>query len=197
MKQIALPLDELRPGLANTLIITNSNAAIASALDDSKNWPGNCAILCGPDRSGKSLMARYFVSQSAGAVIEDAESVGEERLFNAWNRAQASGQPLLLISRFAPPDWGIRLADLRSRLASALLLSIPPPDDELLGLLIQKHLADRGTAISTDALSYVLRRINRQYAEAESFAREANALALVENVPVTLGLVKKLIDTDP
>jgi chromosomal replication initiation ATPase DnaA len=193
MQQIALPLDELRPGNAASLIITDSNAACAAALSDSSNWPSRCAILCGPPRSGKSLMARYFATKVDGVIIDNADAVGEETLFNAWNRAQETARPLLLISQFVPAEWQIGLADLRSRLASAALIQIPAPDDELIAQLIQKHFADRGTAIGIEALKYVTRRINRRYADIEHFARDANAAALAENVPVTLGLVKRIL----
>lgn len=193
MRQIALPLDELRPGSASSLIITESNAGVAAALSQFADWPGRCAILVGPSRSGKSLLARYFVMQSGGVVIEDADSAGEETLFNAWNRAQEGQQALLLISHFAPADWNIALADLRSRLGAALLLEVPPPDDELIGQLIQKHLADRGTAIGVEALAYVVRRIDRSYAAIEAFARDANALALAEGGAVNLLRVKRIL----
>jgi Bacterial dnaA protein len=193
MGQIALPLDELRPGASSSLIITESNAPIVTALAGASNWPGRCAILCGPARSGKSLMARYFVMQASGDVIDNAEMVGEEMLFNAWNRAQESGRALLLVSSIPPSDWVISLADLRSRLGAALLLQITPPDDELIGQLLQKHLSDRGTMIGMEALAYVSKRIERRYSAIEAFAREANAAALAGNVPINLGLVKRLI----
>ncbi len=193
MAQIALPLDELRPGAASSLIITESNAPVAAALVQASNWPGRCAILCGPARSGKSLMARYFVMQASGNVIDNAETASEEVLFNAWNRAQENGRPLLLISDIPPADWKIALPDLRSRLGAAMLLQIPPPDDELVTQLLQKHLADRGTVIGMEALGYASRRIERRYGAIEAFAREANALALAENAPINMGLVKRLI----
>lgn len=138
-------------------------------------------------------MARYF-SGEGGTVIDDAEANAAENLFNAWNRAQESGMPLLLISRWLPADWNIALPDLKSRLGSALLLEIGAPDDEIIEQLLQKHLADRGAAITIDALSYVKRRIERSYAAIESFARSANATALAENAPVNLTLVKKVLD---
>ena len=193
MRQIALPLDELSPGSASSLIITDSNAPIAAALGDASHWPGRCGVLAGPARSGKSLMARYFAARSGGEMIENADSAGDELLFNAWNRAQEAGQPLLLVSRFAPADWDIKLPDLRSRLGAAMLLQIPPPDDELVAQLIQKHLGDRGTAIGVDALAYVTKRIDRSYSAIESFARDANALALAENAAVNLALVKRVL----
>jgi Bacterial dnaA protein len=193
MRQIALPLDELRSGASSSLIITASNATAFAGLSSAANWPRHCAILVGPARSGKSLMARYF-SGEGGTVIDDAETNAAENLFNTWNRAQESGMPLLLISRWLPADWNIALPDLKSRLGSALLLEIGAPDDEIIEQLLQKHLADRGAAITIDALSYVKRRIERSYAAIESFARSANAMALAENAPVNLTLVKKVLD---
>lgn len=193
MRQIALPLDELRSGISSSLIITDANAAIFAGLGNNAAWPGRCAILTGPARSGKSLMARYFIGQG-GSVIDNAESVAAETLFNAWNRAQdMAAAPLLLVSRWRPVDWNIALPDLRSRLGAATLLEITPPDDELIEQLLQKQLADRGAAISIDAISYVKRRIERSYAAIEIFARAANALALSENAPVNLALVKRVL----
>ncbi|WP_430446075.1 ATPase [Sphingorhabdus contaminans] len=193
MRQIALPLDELRGGASSSLIITPSNATAFAGLGSAASWPRHCAILVGPARSGKSLMARYFGGQG-GTVVDDAETNAAETLFNAWNRAQESAVPLLLISRWLPADWNIALPDLKSRLGSALLLEIGAPDDEMIEQLLQKQLADRGAAITMDALSYVKRRIERSYAAIESFARAANAMALAENAPVNLTLVKKVLD---
>jgi chromosomal replication initiation ATPase DnaA len=193
MKQIALPFDELNPGrTGDCLIVTPSNSAAFSALGNSANWPGHCAILVGPARSGKSLMARYFTAQG-GAVIDDADSVGDETLFHRWNAAKADGIDLLLLSARAPAEWSIALPDLRSRLGAAQLLEISEPDDELAEQLLLKYLRDRGTSIGPEALAFVLRRIERSHVAVEEFARGANALALAEGSAITLPLVRRLI----
>lgn len=193
MSQIALPLDELRGGASASLIITDSNATAFAGLGSAANWAKRCAVLIGPARSGKSLMARYFSGQG-GTVIDDADSTPAETLFNAWNRAQDTNVPLLLVSRWQPGEWNIVLPDLQSRLGAALILEIGAPDDEMIEQLLQKQLADRGAAVSIDALSYVKRRIERSYAGIEKFARAANAMALAENAPVNLALVKKVLE---
>jgi Bacterial dnaA protein len=193
MRQIALPLDELRSGTSASLIVTDSNAAVFASLGKAAAWPGRCAILTGPPRSGKSLMAHYFAVQVGGTVIDDADTSSAETLFNAWNRAQENGIALLLVSRWQPANWNIKLPDLRSRLATAMLLELAAPDDELIEQLIQKHLADRGVAISIDALSYVKRRVERSHAGVEAFARAANSLALAENAPINPALVKRVL----
>ncbi|MEP7349516.1 MAG: DnaA/Hda family protein [Sphingorhabdus sp.] len=188
-----MPLDELRTGASSSLIITDSNAGVFAGLGNAAVWPGRCAILTGPARSGKSLMARYFATQVGCTVIDDADTSGAETLFNAWNRAQENSVPLLLVSRWRPADWQISLPDLRSRLAAAMLLEIGVPDDELIEQLIQKHLATRGTTITADALGYVKRRVERSHVAIEGFARAANALALAENAPINLALVKQVL----
>ena len=150
MKQIALPFDELNPERTDDcLIVTPSNAVAFAALGNSANWPGHCALLLGPARSGKSLMARYFAVQG-GKVIDDADLLSAEDLFHQWNAAKNSGEALLLVSGRGPGEWNIELPDLRSRLGAAQLLEIGALDDELAEQLLLKFLRDRGTSIGPE-----------------------------------------------
>lgn len=193
MKQIALPFDELNPGRADDcLIVTASNATAFAALGNSASWAGHCAILVGPARSGKSLMARYFIAQG-GSVIDDADRLCAETLFHQWNAAKNAGTALLLVSGRAPAEWDIALPDLRSRLGAAQLLEIGELDDELAEQLLLKFLRDRGTSIGPEALAFVVRRIERSHAAVEEFAKKANALALAEGSAITLPLVRRLM----
>ncbi len=192
MQQIALPLDKLRSGGSDSVIITASNADAFAALGNHAAWPGHCAILIGPPRSGKSLMARYFAGQG-GEVIDDADKLGDEALFHRWNAALGAGQSILMLSTKAPAEWDVKLADLRSRLGASQLLEIAAPDDELIGQLLLKHLHDRGTSIGPEALSYVVKRIERSHTALEDFARQANAVALAEGSAITLPLVRALL----
>ena len=192
MQQIALPLDKLRSGGPDSLIITQSNTDIFTALGNHSAWPGHCAILVGPPRSGKSLMARYFSGQG-GEVIDDADALADEELFHRWNAALDAERSLLLVSAKLPLDWNLTLPDLRSRLGASRLLEISPPDDELIGQLLLKHLHDRGTSIGPEALAFVIKRVERSYAALEDFARAANARALAEGAAINLPLVRALL----
>ena len=194
MRQIALPIDALRPDKTGSLIVTSCNAAIVETLANSANWPSRCAILTGPARSGKSLLASYFAGKGGGLILDKAESQPDEALFNAWNRVQEEKSALLLISRFAPAKWGVELPDLKSRLAAALNMEIGPPDDELVEHLLQKHLQDRGTAVTPEVLAYVSKRISRSFVKIEEFARQLNALALSENKAVGLAMAKQILE---
>jgi chromosomal replication initiation ATPase DnaA len=192
MRQIALPLDKLRTGGTDSLIITPSNADAFAAIGNHRAWPGHCAILVGPPRSGKSLMARYFAEQD-GEVIDDAHALPDEELFHGWNAALGAGQSLLLLSDKDPAAWNVTLPDLRSRLGASQLIEIAEPDDELIEQLLLKHLHDRGTSIGPDALAFVVKRIERSHAAVEDFARNANAMALAQGSAITLPLVRGVI----
>jgi hypothetical protein len=192
MRQIALPLDKLRSGGPDSIIITDSNAAAFAALGNHAAWPGHCAILVGPPRSGKSLMARYFAGQG-GEVIDAAHLLPDEELFHRWNAALGAGRSLLLLSDNAPADWNVALPDLRSRLGASQLIEIGEPDDELISQLLLKHLHDRGTSIGPEALGFVVKRIERSHAVIEDFSRDANARALEQGSAITLPLVRGLL----
>ncbi len=190
-RQIPLPIDELRPGGSDSLIITSSNSMAFAALGNSAQWPGHCTILFGPPRSGKTLMARYFLGQG-GAVVDCAEQQSDEALFHRWNAAKETGQALLLLSHLALAEWDIRLPDLRSRLGAAQLIEIAPPDDDLITQLILKHLNDRGTSVTPEVLRYIVKRIERSHAAIEEFAKTANNTALADGGAINLALVKQI-----
>lgn len=196
MKQIVLPFDELRPDRADDcLIVTPANSEAFAALGNSDAWPGHCAILLGPARSGKSLLARYFESQG-GIALDDADMLDDETLFHKWNETRALDKPLLLVSSHVPADWAIALPDLKSRLAAAQLISLGEPDDELAEQLMLKLFRDRGTSIGIDALTYALRRIERSHAAIEEFVRRANRFSLSEGGALTLPRVKRLLEIE-
>lgn len=192
MQQIALPLDKLRSGGSDSIIITASNADAFAALGNHAAWPGHCAILIGPPRSGKSLMARYFAGQG-GEVIDDADALADEALFHRWNAALSAHRSILLLSSKQPAEWAVKLPDLRSRLGASQLIEIHAPDDDLIGQLLLKHLHDRGTSIGPDALAFVVKRIERSHVALEDFAREVNARALAQGAAINLPLVRSLI----
>ena len=124
MSQIALPLAPGAGARPSRIIVGSANSAVLDAFDRAGQWPFRTAILFGPPRAGKSLLARWFADAGAGEAIDDADRLEEADLFHRWNRAQESGRPLLFVSGAAPGAWRIALPDLASRLGAALHLAI-------------------------------------------------------------------------
>ncbi len=113
---------------------------VVDALAMPESWPFRTAVLTGPPRSGKSLLARWFAGRlrHGGEAIDDADTLDETELFHRWNRAQASGTPLLLVSG-APKAGKSRYPISKSRLGAALHLEIGQPDDDMARNLILPH----------------------------------------------------------
>ena len=189
MVQFALPLT-IGSDQSARIIIGPSNQPVIDAFARAAEWPFRTAILSGPPRSGKSLLARWFAESTAGEALDDADRQPEDEVFHRWNRAQASGRPLLLVSSVATGAWRIRLPDLASRLGAALLLEIGPPDDALLADLIAEHAARRGLALGEGAAAWLLPRIERSHAAVEALVAEIDRLSLERKSPITISLLR-------
>ena len=188
MSQFALPLSaSADPG---TIVVGPSLQSVLDGLSAVDSWPYRTAILVGPPRSGKSLLARWFAASGAGDAIDDADQMEDNALFHRWNRAQADGRPLLLVSRHLPGEWQIALPDLASRLGAALPLVVGPPDDALLAGLIEAHATARGLVLPEGGAAYLLPRIERAHAAVEHLIATVDRLSLERKSPVTISLLR-------
>ena len=143
MAQIALPLDWPVADRDEDFLISEANRAAFDHLKRWSLWPVMATLVTGPRKSGRSLMGRLFVRKTGGRLFDNAEDHDEEELFHAWNQAQQSRRPLLIIADSPPPSWQVDLPDLRSRLAATPHVAIGGPDDSLIGDLIVKLLGGR------------------------------------------------------
>ncbi|MEA3017646.1 MAG: hypothetical protein QOI38_2368 [Sphingomonadales bacterium] len=163
MDQIALPLHWPVADRDEDFLISEANRAAFDHFQRWSLWPVMATLLTGPRKSGRSLLGRIFVRKTGGRLFDDAEEHREEDLFHAWNEAQASRKPLLIVAAAPPPRWEVKLADLRSRLAATPQIAIAPPDDALLAALILKLLGDRGIAAPPEIADFLVPRIERSY----------------------------------
>lgn len=191
MTQIALPLD-VRSSAGQVRIVKGAaNRAALEALAEPQHWPFRTALLVGPQRSGKSLLARRFAENAAGEVIDDAHLAEETALFHAWNRAQETRQPLLLTAR---PGWSITLADLASRLGGSLQLALAPPDDTMIGALLAAHAEQRRLALGEGAAAYLVPRIERSHAAIEAVVEAIDRLSLERQAPATMSVWRDALE---
>jgi hypothetical protein len=193
MSQIALPLE--LPGGGEAIVGGGGLQAVFAALQASTAWPYRTAVLSGPARSGKSLMARWFAQSGAGLAIDDADWLDEVDVFHRWNRAQADGHALLLTARHpVGAGWQIALPDLASRLGAALPLVIGSPDDALLRALLGEQARRRGLVLGEAVLDWLVPRIERSHAVTEALVATLDRLSLERKVPVTLTLAREVLE---
>lgn len=193
MSQFALPLAAGPGASPQRIVVGNANAAVVEAFLRTGDWPFRTAILSGPPRSGKSLLARWFTESGKGDAVDDAWRQDETALFHHWNRAQESGTPLLLVGR-GEGQWKIALPDLGSRLGAALQLQIGAPDDDMIAELIAAHAEARGLILGEDAASYLVPRCERSHLGVERLVAAIDRLSLERKAPPTLSIWRDALE---
>jgi chromosomal replication initiation ATPase DnaA len=191
--QIALPLDWPQAQDASRFILAEANRAAYDHFRSWSLWPVKATMLTGPRRSGRSLLARAFVARVGGRLFDDAQSHDEEELFHAWNAAQDSGRPIVMIVDDVPPLWEVTLPDLRTRLAITPTARIEQPDDGLFRAIIRLLFADRGMHIPDDALRFISERVERSYFMAERVVAAIDRFAIAERARLTLPTIRRAL----
>ena len=190
--QIALPLDWPQAGEDQRFILSDANRAAFDHFRQWATWPVKATILAGPRRSGRSLLARGFVTRVGGRLFDHADTHDEKELFHAWNDAQDSGRPLVMITDGDAP-WAVALPDLRTRLAITPVTRILEPDDCLFSALIELLFADRGLHLPEEALRFITQRVHRDYVTAERVVEAIDRHAFAERARLTLPTIRRAL----
>lgn len=188
MKQIALPLSPGPDRGPPRIVVGNANAAVIDALRDTRSWPFGTAVLFGPPRSGKSLLARWFADSGSGEALDNADSLDEAEVFHRWNRGQEAGVPLLLVVNRAAGEWKIALPDLASRIGAGLHLETGTPDDAMLADLILLHAEMRSLVLDDSACGYLVPRCERSHMGVENLVGAIDRLSLERKQPPTMAI---------
>jgi hypothetical protein len=192
LRQIPLPLGT--GAGPSRILVGNANAHVIEAFSNASDWPFRTAVLFGPPRAGKSLLARWFAESGGGTVIDDAETIDEADLFHSWNRAQALGDSLLIVANSGDGGWTIALPDLASRIGAALHLEIGAPDDAMLADLIAIHAEMRGITLGPDAATYLVPRAERSHLGIETLVATIDRLSLERKQAPTLAIWRDALD---
>lgn len=199
---LALPL----PTYAREdFVVAPGNRDALAWIDRWPDWPAPALALGGPAGCGKTHLARIWAAQ-AGAevidgkaleglsvadltdliarsptlVIDNAEFAPERALFHLYNLAREHRGWLLLVSTSLPAHWTIALPDLASRLRAAPAVAVAPPDDELLGSIILKQLADRQLHAGAGVVHYLVSHMERSAESARRVVAALDRRALAE-----------------
>ncbi len=191
MRQIPLPLDHDKKN--DELIITSTNQHIYDRIIAIKKTERVQLLILGDDKSAKNMFGRYFEQFCGGIFIKDADTLHANKLFFAWNKAHEEGRSLMMNATHEPLRWNIILPDLKSRIASMELLQIGPPDDELIIELIMQKLRLSDVAISSKAISYCQKRLERDYPSLDNFINQCIGIAKEQNRAIKLEDVKSLL----
>jgi chromosomal replication initiation ATPase DnaA len=190
MNQMALPLGWPADERQEDFIVGESNARAVKHLEHWGTWPVMATLLVGPRKSGRSLLGRLFARKSGGRLIDDADRRPEEELFHAWNGAQESHKPLLVVADQPPPAWKIRLPDLKTRLSATPVIALGDPDDALAARLIEKLLLQRNLQVPPGLVPWLVPRIERTHIGIIQAVDALDEAALAKRVRLSIKLAR-------
>ncbi len=164
---------------------------------------------------GKTHLARIWADRAAAVVLqpaaserdldglngrpillEDADRADSEALFHLINMAGLPGGGLLLTARTPPTSWTSALPDLRSRLNALAVAELGPPDDVILGGVLQKLFSERNIRPTDDVLPYLVRRMERSIPVAMALVERLDEASGPEHRPVSRALARQILEAD-
>ena len=167
-------------------------------------------LIDGPEKSGKSLLARKFASINNKKIIYD---IPVKLDFDTGVYLDLNSLPLksdyffhflqyfvsnnLSLTIFSSHSFDNDLSnfevipDILSRLKLFTLISINPPQDQLLFQLIEKFLKNKSISVQPKIIHHIMNFIERTYVDAFQAAETINHLLYENNHNINLSLISE------
>ncbi len=199
MQQLLLELAPPPPPTLENFSVGKNGAALKAlreALDEGERF----VFLWGPGGSGKTHLLRAFSQAATAAKLEaaaadDVARLGEAEqvaLFDLCNRLRVSGGALAASGEAPPARLALR-ADLRSRLASGIVLQLHPLSDEEKAAALRGHAAARGIALDAELVRYLLTHFDRDMGTQIAALDAVDRYSLQRKRPITRPLLKEAL----
>ena len=201
----------LKPGLAiDDFFVSTSNKEAYNFILN-KKIDNKKILLIGPNKSGKTHLGKIWQKNNNAVSYENnfeiilnykknifiddfLKNINEEKIFHLINHCSINKLTILLTSNKEVFEHNFLLKDLVSRLKTFNLLRINLPDDDLIINLIIKLLHDKQIIIKNEEIfHYILKRIERSYAEIFLLIENIDKLSLEKKRELTIPLIKKLL----
>ncbi|MGV3582758.1 MAG: HdaA/DnaA family protein [Methylophilus sp.] len=198
MKQLLLDIQPPpSPSFENFKLGKNAEAVINIKEATKGNAPSSFIYLWGASGSGKTHL--LTAAKALGAHIADnvhlLDNDAQIDLFNIYNQLKEAGGTLITAGSHAPTQMGLR-DDLATRLAWGLVYQLHPLTDMEKAEALQAHARERGMKLPDEVVDYCLRYLRRDLPTLMSVLDALDNWSLVTKKPVTVPMLKKLLQLD-
>jgi chromosomal replication initiation ATPase DnaA len=217
-RQLAFDLPSRPSHARGNFFVSPANAAAVAAIDRPADWPNGRLTLAGPTGSGKTHLVHVWAAATGAEIVAAADlaradiaalgsvdalavedwdrldEAAEAPAFHLVNLLHASQARLLTTARTPPARWALALPDLASRMQAGGVATLAPPDDALLANLLLKLFADRQIAPEPALIPWLLARIERSFAAAETVVEALDRAGLAEGRRVDRALARRILD---
>ena len=188
------------------IIESSENELATKILQENQKY----VLIDGPKKSGKSLLAKKFSRINNKKIIYDIPvkldfdtgvyldlnslPLKSENFFHFLQYFLSNNLSLTIFSSHSF-DSDLNkfeiIPDILSRLKSFTLISINPPKDQLLFLLIEKFLKNKSISVQPKIIHHIMNFIERTYVDAFQAAEAINHLLYENNHNINLSLISE------
>ena len=188
------------------ILISNENSLAIKLLEDKFKF----SIIVGPQKSGKTSLAKKFLEINEANIIDSIPSNLEfqNNTFLDLNNLPFNEESFFhFLQYFITKDIGLTIfttsnplqvdsnslviPDTLSRLKSFNIALIENPKDNLLFKLIEKFLKFKSISVSDDIIKGIMAYIGRTYIDAYNASETINNLLYQNNHNINLSLIRQ------
>ncbi len=201
MKQLLLDIQlEALPSISNFVIGRNAEALHSLNQAMQADAENRFIYFWGEAGSGKTHLLKASqelakISNIKLVIADDVHLLSNEAqitLFNTYNQTRTD-LGVLVAAGNAPPNQMQLRDDLATRLAWGLTYQLHPLTDEEKAQALKTHALERGMKLPDEVVDYCLRYLRRDLPSLMSILDALDEWSLTEKRPVTVPLLKKLI----
>ena len=197
MKQLLLDIKPAAEPSLDNFIVGRNAEALASLKKTIAGSQPNFIYFWGESGSGKShlLSACKAIGMRVADDVNLLDSDAQIALFNTYNQQKEAGKILICAGLHAPNQMHLR-DDLATRLAWGLVYQLHPLNDAEKTAALQSHAKERGMKLPDEVTDYCLRNLRRDLPNLMSVLDALDEWSLTEKKPVTVPMLKKLLQLD-
>ncbi len=197
MKQLLLDIKPAAAPSLDNFIVGRNAEALASLKQAISGGQPRFIYFWGEKGSGKShlLSACEAISMRVADDVHMLDNDAQIALFNTYNQQKEAGELLICAGLHAPNQMHLR-DDLATRLAWGLVYQLQPLNDDEKANALKNHALERGMKLPDEVTDYCLRYLRRDLPSLMAVLDALDEWSLIEKKPVTVPMLKKLLQLD-